>query len=262
MLSRRLSGVALLACGCLVAALAGPAASQDAAREKPLTAAEREAKARSEANAEVVAQITLAHDLADQGRKARSPLALVSAAEILRKLKEKPAAARDKPVVEVKDGGPAPKEDDKGEEALDPEAESVVLLQDARDLADRLVKDGTLTRAEAAAVKTLADKVARIKVGYRGASGGPQQRSGFLNPGVTHTYRINFNGLSPEYVRVFGTDKTVLQVSIHNSRGVLRGIDTGHNPGGTFYGSDGPDLYTIRISNIGNASSPYRMITN
>jgi hypothetical protein len=243
-------------------ALAVPALSGEEEARRVLTRAEKEAQARSEANAQVILKLTLANDLAERGRKNKSPLFLVTAAEILRKIKDEPWTVKDEPRVE---GEKSPAGSEGAEEPLSAADQSLILLADARKMADNLARDGTLTRPEAAAVQTLARQVENSKVppGTRGARGGPQQRLGFLAPRATHAYRIDFDGLGTEYVRVLGNGRTALQLSVTNSRGVLRGVDSGTNPGGT-WDPKGPggEVYTIRITNTGDVGTSYRMITN
>jgi hypothetical protein len=252
---RRLAGLVLLAgCG-LLTALAPSAASG----EEKLTRKEKEARDRAEANGQVIVQLTMANDLFEEGYRTSSPLALVAAAEILRKLKDDPRPVKAEPTVEGP--RPAPGTEEKPAE-FNPKDQSVVYLAEAASMTKRMVRAREMTEEEAAAVQTLARQVGNIPI-KRGARGGPQQRSGFLAPGATHLYRIDFDGLGTEYVRVFGSGKTILKVSITNSRGVLRGVDTGTNPGGT-WSPDGPgnEVYTIRIANIGNAGTTYRLMTN
>ncbi len=245
----------------LMAALAPAVVGEEEAR-RVLTRAEKEAQARSEANAQVIVQLTLANDLAEQGRKSKSPLALIAAAEILRKLKDEPRTVKDEPRVE---GTKSPAGQEKAEEPFSAADQSVLLLADARTMADKLVREGAMTRQEGAAVQTLARQVEGIKIqpGSRGARGGPQQRIGFLAPRATVAYRIDFDGLGTEYVRVFSNGRTTLRLSVTNSRGVLRSADSGANPGGTWVPSGpGGEVYTIRITNTGSAGTSYRMITN
>jgi hypothetical protein len=261
-IQRWLTGLGGVAC-CSVVALTVSAVSGEE-EKRVLTRAEQEAKARGEANARVIRQLTLANDLAEEGRKIKSPLCLISAAEVLRKITDEPRTVKAEPRVEG--AKPPAGSDEKAEEPLSAWEQSDLLLADARSMADRQARDGTLTRAEADAVKTLARQVEgpkRRPITTRAARGGPQQRTGFLAPRTTHAYRIEFDGLTTEYVRVFGNGKTTLQLSVTNSRGVLRGVDSGANPGGTWVpGGPGGDVYTIRITNTGEVGTPYRMITN
>jgi len=252
---RCLPGLALLAGFCLLAVGVSPKASRG--DDRKVTRAEQEARARAETNAGVVLQLSLAHDLAEQGRRTKSPLALVTAAQLLRTLKSLPETVKDKPKVEGDAGAKAPED----EILLSPREESDLLLKDARSLAEKQVKDGALTEKEAAAIETLARQVEK-SAATRGARGGPQQRTGFVHPGQTHVYTIDFNGLTPEYVRVFGNGKALLRVQVRNRRGVLSGEETAYNPGGTWYSGPGGGVYSIHITNVGEAGTSYRMITN
>jgi hypothetical protein len=230
------------------------------ADDKKLTRAEQEAKARAEENAQVVQQLSLAHDLAEQGRHGQSPLALLAAAQLLRSIKNLPDTVKDKPKVEYEAGARPPKEEEP-EPALSPAEEADLLLQDAQSMANRQARSGRLTVKEAAAIQTLANQVKNTKA-TRGARSGPQQRTGWLAPRQAHAYGIDFNGLTPEYVRVFGNGRTLLRLTVQDSRDVLKGEETAYNPGGTWYSGPGGGVFTIRITNIGNVATSYRMISN
>jgi hypothetical protein len=257
---RFLPGLVLLAGVGLLAVTASPVAfGRD---EKKLTRAEKEAKERAETNAQVVLQLALAHDLAEQGRKTKSPLALVTAAQLLRSIAIVPQKIDDKPKVEYEKGA-EPGKDEEPEPALSPSEEAAILLREARSLAKKQADaSGTATDREAAkAIEALAKQVENTK-STRAARGGPQERTGFLHPGQTHAYSIDFNGLTPEYVRVFGNGQTILRLAVRNSRGVLRGEEASYNPGGTWYSGPGGDVFILRITNMGNRGTSYRMITN
>jgi hypothetical protein len=259
---RCLSGLALLAGVCLLAVTASPAVfGRD---DKKLTRAEEEAKKKAETNAQVVLQLALAHDLAEQGRKTKSPLALVTAAQLLRTIAIAPLTVKDKPKVEYEKGA-EPGKDEEPEPALSLEEEVAMLLKEARSVAKKQADaSGTPGDREAAkAIDTLARQVENLPLKKtRSAKGGPQERTGFLHPGQSHSYAIDFNGLTPEYVRAFGNGQTILRISVLNSRGVLRGEEASYNPGGSWYSGPGGGVFTIRISNMGNRGTSYRMITN
>jgi hypothetical protein len=222
----------------------------------------KEDKANAEASAATVQQLALAHELAKQGRRAKSPLALLTAAQILRSLKMAPQTVDDKPQVEGDTGSAATRNEAEIEKPLSPMEESQLLLQDARTLAGRQLKDHTLSRDQLDAIETLARQVESTKISFRGARGGPQQRCGFLHPGQTNVYRIDFNGLTPEYVRVFGNGRTMLSIAVLTPGGALRGEETAYHPGGTWYSRPGGNTFTIRIRNVGNQGTSYRLITN
>jgi hypothetical protein len=233
--------------GCLLAALPSPAAE---GRE--------DAKSRDRADA--VLSLALAHDLEVQGRKAKSPLALITAAEIIHKIKLPMEDLNVEPKVEVKEGRPVAEEKAPPPPTL--REQEQLLLADARSLIDKLVKGNELNKAEADALRTMAARVEKMKV-ERGAVGGPKQRNGVLRPGYTHAYRLDFEGKVTAYVRIFGNEKTSLQVTVTDETGKVCGVDAGYNPGGTWVPElAGIHAFTIRVTNSGTAGTPYRLVTN
>jgi hypothetical protein len=247
-LSRSLQGLGLLG-----ACLAVVAASR-AAADKP----KEDAKAKD--RAEAILSLSLAHDLEEQGRKTKSPLALITAAEILRKIKVKPVEMTDEPKVEVKEGKPLP--DGRIDPALTLPEQEQILLKDARSWIDKQLQAKDLTKAEADALRTMATRVEKMKLD-RGAIGGPKQRTGYLRPGYTHAYRLIFQGQVTAYVRVFGNEETTLQVTVTDATGQVRGVDSGYNPGGTWVPPvAGEHPFTIRVTNSGQAPAQYRLVTN
>lgn len=237
--------------------LLGPAVARDEPRRAG--ASDKGSREKAEKNALIIQQLTLAHDLAEQGRKAKSPLALLSAADIYRKISDNPTPVKDEPKVEV-EKGIEEKKPEEVEKPLTPAEESDLLLADAKKMIKNLLKAKDITAEEAQALRTLADAIGAK--GSRGAVGGPQERSGFLHPGHTHLYNIKFNGLTNEYARVFGNGRTMLRLTVHNPGGVLRGIDTGMNPGGNWVSERGGNVFTIRITNLGSTGTGYRLVTN
>jgi hypothetical protein len=81
--------------------------------------------------------------------------------------------------------------------------QEALLLADARSLIDKLAKKGTLSQADADALRALATRVEKTKV-ERGAAGGPKQFSAFARPGQGFTFTLAFAGRTPACVRVFG----------------------------------------------------------
>jgi hypothetical protein len=244
----------LPACACLAAVLATPAAS----RQAPASDSQKEAAAR--ACTEAVEQIGLAHDLAAQARRNRSPLGLVAAAKILRDVEVPVGPLKVEPKVEVKEGEPMPEE--KVAPPLSPREESDVLLADAGDLAARQARDGTLSRAEADAVMTLIRQVEASEQ-RRGATGGPRQKAGYLNPGHTHSYRIGFDGWDYALVRVFSEGRSPVEVTVISPDGQVRGADAGRSPSARWLPARkvGGE-FILRVTNVGEFGTPYRLITN
>ncbi len=226
----------------------------------PAAGADRKEDARAKDRADAVLSLALAHDLEGQGRKSKSPLALIAAAEILHKIKLPPEDLNVEPKVEVKEGKPVPEGKVPPPPSL--KEQEQLLLADARSLIDRLVRTNEVRTAEAEALRTMAARVEKMKV-ERGAVGGPKQRNGFLRPGYTHAYRLDFEGEVTALVRVFGNEKTSLQVTVTDETGKVCGVDAGYNPGGTWLPElAGVHAFTIRVTNSGTTGTPYRLVTN
>jgi hypothetical protein len=229
--------------------LAVLAAGEKAAGETP-----KEKEAAEASNA--AAQIALAQDLADRGRKAHSPLALLTAAEILGKIDVPIKELKDKPEVSGKAGA-----DGEAPALLDRVDEAKLLVEDAKSMANRLVKDGAMTPEAAAAVKALAKDVV-IKES-RAAIGGVKRKNGWLAPGQSHTYRIDFDGWSMARVFAFSEGRSPLQLTVTNTNERVRGEDTGWNPSASWMpGERSGGVFIIRVTNVGDHGTPYRLVTN
>jgi hypothetical protein len=236
-----------LACVVLAASLAaagGEKSRKDAAREK-------EAEKASAA----VARIALAQDLAAQGRK-NSPLVLLAAAEILGQIDVPVRELAAQPEVSGKGG-----KEEEVAPLLKPDEEARLLVTEARDLANRLLKKGELTQAAATAVQALAREVV-IKA-PRGATGGVKRKNGWLAPGQTHTYRIAFDGWALARVFAASEGRSPLEVTVLDTAAKVRGEDAGWHPSATWKPSERTGgLFLIRITNVGDFGTPYRLLTN
>jgi hypothetical protein len=240
-----------LACGIVAASLAPRAASEE---PKAKTEQEKQAEARSEA----AGQLALAQTLAARGRKNHSPLELITAAEVLRRLSEPVQDLRVEPKVEGKAGSG----EGKAEPLMSTEEEANLLLADAASMATKQVREGKLSEAGAAAIESLAKEVKGIK-STRGAIGGPKRRSGFLYPGQAHTYRIDFDGWSMSRVFVSSEGRSPVRVTVTNLDGLMRGEDGGWNPAVAWMpGRRAGGVFVIRVENIGDHGTPYRLVTN
>jgi hypothetical protein len=246
---RWLACLGLLACGALTAILSAPVVG-----EEPKGDADKQ-KAAKEAS-EAVAHLALVQDLTARGRKEKSPLALLAAAEVLGKIEVPFQELKEKPEVSGKAGptGEVPP-------LLDRREEFDLLVADARSMAKRLVKDGTLTPAAGEAVGALADSIA-FK-GVRGAVGGVKRKNGWLAPGQTHTWRVDFDGRSLARVFAFSEGRSPVQVTVSNTREQVRGEDTGWNPAVGWMPEDrAGGVFLIRITNVGDYGTPYRLVSN
>jgi hypothetical protein len=242
---------ATLACGLLAVALVPGAQSDEPRNEGPR---EKAAQARSEA----VSQLALAQALATRGRQTKSPLELLTAAEILRRLGVPVEELKVEPKVEGKAGDT----EARVEPPLSLAEEADVLLEDARSLASRQLKEGKLSEASAAAIESLAREIKSLKT-TRGALGGPRRRAGFLHPGQSHTFTIEYNGYSMARVFVHSEGRSPLRVVVHNADGAVRAEDSGWNPSVGWMPARRPAVpFVIRVENIGNVGTPYRLVTN
>jgi hypothetical protein len=240
---RWLACLGLVAGGLLASSAVGEDKPKDDAREKS-------AKVSAAA-----AQVALAQDLAARGRD-HSPLALLAAAEILGKI--------DVPVHELKASPEVSGKEGKAEEVkplLPPDEEARDLVKEATRLAEEQVKKGDLAPAAAAAIQALAKEIV-IEKG-RGAIGGVKRKNGSLAPGQTHTYRIDFDGRSLSRVFAFSEGRSPVQLTVTNTEGRVRGEDTGWNPSVSWMpGSRGGGVFVIRVTNVGDYGTPYRLVTN
>jgi hypothetical protein len=241
---RWLALLSVAACACLVLR----AGAEEPKKEDP-----KEAKSR--AVSEAVRQLALAHELAARGREHQSPLDLLTAAEIFRSTKWQ--TLDKEPTVEGKPG------EGKAEQAseLTTEDEAQNLLRDATKMAEKLVRADKMKAEEASAIDALAKEIARKS--YRGAIDGPKRRGGFLYPGQTHTFRIDYDGWSMARVFVSSEGRSPLRVWVTNLDGVERAEDAGWNPSVSWMpGRRVGGLFIIRVQNIGDYGTPYRLITN
>jgi hypothetical protein len=248
---RWLAFLSVAACACL----ALRATAEDTRKEDP-----KETSAK--ATAEAVRQLGLAQELATRGREHKSPLDLLAAAEIFHTYKDvEYADLKKEPKVEGKAGEGEAKVD----EALSNADQAANLLRDATALAAKLAREGTLTEKDAAAIDALAKCIANAKTAprTRGAIGGPKRKSNFLYPGQTHTYRIDYDGWSMARVFVSSEGRSPLRVWVTNLDDLERGEDAGWSPSVSWMpGRRVGGVFVIRVQNIGDYGTPYRLVTN
>lgn len=187
-----------------------------------------------------VRHIALAYDLAEYGRKAKSPEMLVSAARILRKIRTTPGT--EKPTIE---GGKDEKEE---------KAEAVSLLEESNHLlaeARKLAPDDAL-------IGDLIERITKEKT--RGSIGGPRSHYHKPGAGTTMTWNVSFAGGQPASVAVQGNGRNALTLTVRG-------------PGGHFLTWTGPNPslswvprqtkpYTITVTNDGPGACAYRMYHN
>ncbi len=244
----RLSLAALLSGLVLLGALGRPAAGGEEPKDDPT------AKARADA----VQAMALAADMEERGRKAQSPLALIAAAEILRGIKAPLEDLKVQPKTEAPDG----KAPEKAEAPPTLKEQEALLLGDARSMIDKLARKGTLSQADADALRALATRVEKMKV-ERGAAGGPKQGNTFIRPGQSCEWTLEFAGGGRDgCVRVFGNGVPV-EVTVSDREGHVRGSDSGMRPGCNWtVFNPGTHLFRIRVTNVGGKGTSVRMVTN
>jgi hypothetical protein len=230
-----LVGTSLLALAGLVAGVGAPASADEP--KKP----EKQDVKPNPAGADV-ANISLAYQLAEYGRKSKNPEMLVSAARILRQIKTTPG--KGDPKVE----GDA-REEEKAPEPVSLSTQSTNLLDEAKKMAP-----------DDAIVAELVERVNKDKV-TRDALNGPRSFSRFLRPGGVHGFGVNFIGHIPADVSVTGNGIAIFTVSAINNEGVLVASDTGPYPH-IRWAPAFTRHFTIRVRNDGGGPSGYTMYHN
>jgi hypothetical protein len=207
------------------------------------TAAERD---------DTVANLALAFELADVGRRASSPEALVAAAKILSKIEgvtnvegAKPTTGKTDPDAKPKAGDPVKGEGKTGDFAADIKE----LLETARKF--NTSKDPKVT--------ALIDSVA---TGGRGARGGPKMVNGNLVSGTSDSWTFKFNGGEQARVVITNPNNVKMSLAVFGPRGDKIGEFTGRSTIELFWTPQADNNFVIKVSNIGNATTAYRLVTN
>jgi hypothetical protein len=242
-MTRRLWALALTLAGCGLLAGLSPAADD----KKDAPKDDQPAQAQPDERGDDVAQIGLASQLEHYGRHSepRSPLALITAASILRHIK--PAEGTEKPKVEGGSGEEA------RPEAFDPD----VLVRES----DRLLNDAVRMARNDQMIKDLASRVAEGKT--RGGLNGPMEYHMTLRRGQTDTYNLKFKKNAWVRIAIRQEGDANLYVEVQNANHDVRATDAGHNPVVGFmpHGNDGTD-YIIKVKNTGPGSTYYFLFTN
>lgn len=244
---------------CLALLLVGSSALTKA--EDKMSPREVEARKRNEERADCVRSLALAWALAEEGRRSRSPLQMLAASEVLRRLRLAPRVVGDAPQIErEKDVPAAPFE--RGPEWMYPSEEADLLLSEAMSLTRRLFRDGALSELEVSALDRVAESIKRLKA-VRGAIGGPQVRHGKVRVGETHVYPIAYDGVGPACVHVLGDGRSLIQLTVRTNRGVVAAADAGANPAAEWAPpSPAGGVYNVRVQNRGTEPAAYRLLTN
>jgi hypothetical protein len=260
--------------------LAGPAltsAAQKKPKKEPAAPAAAPARAEedpkvTDAKAAAVADIGLAYQLADYGRRQKSPEAIINAAFILRKIKAMPFGGKVATGTEDANGKFVAEGDPEAAEEVSFLDEADKLLDEARKLSRQLTDEkmqklepedvarlSPLLEKDHATVVEYADRVGRILT--KGLSTGPQVTMGKVKPKNTKTYTLQFFPGRPAHLAVNGDSSTVLRLAIFDAQGNRLAVNEGRNCAISFIpGYPGP--YFLRITNTGFVVNTYRLAGN
>lgn len=245
-LSKVLAG--LLAASCCVA-LALPGVAQTPADKKGsnLTPPDMHTEAQVNPTADNVANLAMAHQLIQYGRKHKAPEALITAAGILAKIPTTPLDA--KPTSQRTPNAPAGGSDPKKPAA---EITPAALLAEAKKLG-----------GNNPAIAALADSIAQSIETPRGRVGGPGEKVAVVPAFSTDVYTITFRGGEPAIVGVKGDGDTRLDLYIYDENGNL--ITSQVGPGDNCLARWQPKWtgpFTIRVVNRGSIGNRYFIWTN
>jgi hypothetical protein len=236
-MTRRLwvAGLFLTAGLCLAVGLAGAADKKEASK------GDDAAK-----NEQAVANIAIANKLADLGRKADSPEALIAAAKILNGISEVKAVEDVEPATSDPSKPPEPGKPLKGtEKAADFSAEVTKLLDEAKDM----TKD--------AKVLAVIDSVKVEKT--RGAVGGPRRIVKLLKGGANHVYTIRYAG--GVQARAVVSCPVNVSLQVYGPGGSLIGQFNGKSEE-IYWNPKNDNDFTIRVVNLTGTGAEYTLTTN
>ena len=214
----------------VLAATSAPAGAQAAPPSLPAdTALARQIQA--------LESLTLAHRLGVYGQRARQPLALITAAEILLDHPTRPLAA------------PPTDQDTVGAVLPDPAR----LLASARVLAagnDRLLA-------------LLPPHERRARSLDRGSSRGPRQLYGRVESATRREHLVEFRGGEPAVVYVSGNGDSDLDLFVYDEAGQLIASATGpRDECAVRWRPERQGRFRVEVRNLGPASNWYWMATN
>jgi hypothetical protein len=242
----RRSACALLLAG-LCLALPGLASSQE--KKGTNTTPPDGPKGKVTPAAKGASDLFVAQSLVQYGRKSGSPMALITAAQMLGKIS--PTAMKAKPKHEEGKGGSADKDVKVTEADTDPRA----LLAEAVRMAKG--KDG------ADAITAAAKAVGRELEDSRGALGGPKRQIEVVRGNTTDVYSVSFVGGQTAVIAVVGDGSTDLDLYVYDEYNNLIRSDTG--PTDRCLVSWTPKWtgpFTIKIVNRGTIPNKYSIGTN
>lgn len=190
---------------------------------------------------QAVEDLHLAWQLAGQGRRARSPLSLVAAADILASNPTRPLNGE----TPSSNGTPP---------AL---AHISQLLEEARAMArgDRAVQS---------LIEQVQRRAARLPQGpMRGARGAPRVQRDAVAGGQRHVYVVTFMGREPALVRVAGNGRSNLNLYVYDEYDNLVSSDTSPADLGTaLWTPPRTGKFRIEVRNPGSTPNAYWLVTN
>jgi hypothetical protein len=204
-----------------------------------------------------VANIGLAMKLADLGRQADSPEALIGAAKILAKVKDLTEMKEVKPVEE-----PAPKTEADLKKA--PKAGPVIKRDGevkGTDFSEQIKKMIEEAKSMAKDDKALASYIDSLKLeGSRGTVGGPRTTEHTVDVGKSETFTFRWLGGQQARVVVTGNGNTLVHVH-RTSDGFLEGGFQGKNV--ELYWTPVKDNdFTVRVTNTTGKPVHYSLFVN
>jgi hypothetical protein len=217
----------------LIVAAAGPRAT---AAQSAMTAGDSAVRSVDDA--------ILARRLAAFGRRTRSAMALVAAAQMLLDL---PARPLDPPRTTGGDPTSSPAA------PADTNREVLALLTSAQIVAPYDEQLGVIVRALRV----------RATAQPRGAGGGPRERQSRVPPNGVDTYSIAFRGGEPAVVYVTGDGQSNLDLTVFDPNGRRIGLDAGpYDEGLVRWTPRVTGNYRVEVRNLGKVSNGYVLITN
>jgi len=202
-----------------------------------------EEKGKVTPEAQAVADMTLAGQLADYGRRAKNPSAMIAAAQIM-----KNTAVQDKKQEKTTEG--TGEEGAQKSGAMDtPEK----LLADAQSLAKEQGND---------ALAAIAEKESKI-AGQKGATSGPTRHVDRIRAGHTDNYTITFRGNEEATVAIIGDGDCDLDLYVYDENGNLIEKDTdGTDRCVVQWNPRWTGKFYIKIKNYCSVYADYTLLTN
>ena len=228
-------GIAVLASVLMITGIGFAKDKANESTDKPVVSAE----------AQAAEDLALAGEVAEYGRRADNPLALVVAAQIM---KNTPAKEEDR--AKATEGKAAEESGQKSSELDTPDS----LLAEAKAMAEE---------DRNSLVVGLVDKESKI-VAQRGRVGGAIRHVDTVRVGMTDVYQgVRFRGGREAVVGVIGDGDCDLDLFVYDEGGNLIGSDTdlsdrcvvSWTPAWT-----GP--FTIKVKNLGNVYAHYALVSN